>query len=86
MYNELIESCLKHDKKAQELLFKTYYGKMLNICYRYTNDIDDAKDLLQEGFIKVFDNILLNHNFSIRYSINLDLISYFDIHLTSGLE
>ena len=57
MYNELIESCLKHDKKAQELLFKTYYGKMLNICYRYTNDIDDAKDLLQEGFIKVFDNI-----------------------------
>ena len=54
---ELIEACLKEDALAQKKLFKKYYTLMLAICLRYTNDHDSAKEILQEGFIKVFNNI-----------------------------
>lgn len=40
-----------------------FYGKMMSICLRYTNDKDDAKDVLQEGFIKAFGQ-LEKYNFN----------------------
>lgn len=54
---ELIERCIKEDRKAQHLLFTKYSSKMLGVCYRYANNMQEAEDMLQEGFIKVFDNI-----------------------------
>lgn len=55
--NELIELCKKSDRRAQEQLFRHFYGKMLAVCLRYIQDRDSAQEVLQEGFIKVFDNI-----------------------------
>lgn len=55
--NELIAGCLKSDRKSQEKIYKLFYGKMLSVCMRYTNNIDQGKDLVQEGFIKVFGNL-----------------------------
>lgn len=41
----------------QEELYKRFSGKMYSVCLRYANNADDAQDLLQEGFIKVYRNL-----------------------------
>jgi len=51
---ELIKDCLKHKKEAQRELYNLYAAPMLGVCYRYTKSLEDAEDVLQEGFIKVF--------------------------------
>ena len=54
---QLIQGCLNSDRKSQHAIYKMYYGKMKAVCLRYTKDPDTAQDVLQEGFIKVFNNI-----------------------------
>lgn len=54
---EIIEGCVKNERRAQEQLFKLFYGKMLAVCLRYTSDMDTAQEVLQEGFIKIFDKL-----------------------------
>jgi RNA polymerase sigma factor (sigma-70 family) len=56
-YLEWIDGCLSNDRKAQRQLYKEFYGKMLSICMRYAGDRDEAKDILQDGFIKVFQSL-----------------------------
>jgi RNA polymerase sigma-70 factor (ECF subfamily) len=41
----------------QEELYNRFSGKMYAVCLRYANNADDAQDLLQEGFIKVYRNL-----------------------------
>lgn len=53
----LIAGCKKGDRKCQQEVYRMFYGKMMSICLRYTNDKDDAKDVLQEGFIKAFSQL-----------------------------
>ena len=53
---EMWEGCLKNDRKQQELLYKTLAPRMLAVCMRYAHDKDEAQDILQEGFIKMFNN------------------------------
>jgi len=55
--NELIAGCIRHNKICQEALYKKFYGKMMGVCLRYAKDRDEASDMLQEGFIKVFNSI-----------------------------
>jgi RNA polymerase sigma-70 factor (ECF subfamily) len=54
---ELVEGCLRNDRRSQEQLFKQFYGKMMVVCLRYISDKDTAQEVLQEGFIKVFDKL-----------------------------
>ncbi|MFZ4784257.1 MAG: RNA polymerase sigma factor, partial [Flavobacteriales bacterium] len=54
---QLIQGCLEGDRKAQQAVYKLLYGKMKVVCLRYTRDTDQAMDVLQEGFIKVFQNM-----------------------------
>jgi len=54
---DLIKGCLNEDRVAQKELYKTYASKMMVVCMRYAKDTMEAEDILQEGFIKVFDNI-----------------------------
>lgn len=56
---EFITGCLRNDRKSQEQLFKLYYGKMLSVSMRYTNDRDTAQEIVQDSFIKVFDKLSL---------------------------
>ena len=51
------EGCLQNDRKQQELLYKTLAPRMLAVCMRYAHDKDEAQDILQEGFIKMFNNV-----------------------------
>lgn len=54
---ELVINCLKGKKEAQYALYQKYAANMLGVCYRYTKSLDDAEDILQEGFIKVFSKL-----------------------------
>lgn len=55
--NQLIKSCLKGESSGYNALYSMYAPKMLVVCSRYVSDFDDAQDLLQEGFIKVFEEL-----------------------------
>jgi len=54
---ELIKRCRENNRKCQEMLYRRYARSMYNLCLIYENDRDSAKDILQEGFIKIFSNI-----------------------------
>ncbi len=62
----LVKACANGDEKSQEALFKHMYGEMMHICYRYANRPEDAKDLLQDGFVKVLKSI---GNFNFKGSL-----------------
>lgn len=53
----IIDGCIDNDRRAQEKVYELFYGKMMAVCFRYTKNADQAKDILQDGFIKVFTNI-----------------------------
>jgi RNA polymerase sigma factor (sigma-70 family) len=55
--SDLIKGCLERDRKMQEILYQRFSSKMYAVCLRYCKNSDDAQDLLQEGFVKVFRNI-----------------------------
>lgn len=54
---DLVKKCVDGDPKAQRELYKIFYSTMMGICFRYSKNAEDAKDLLQDGFVKVFKNI-----------------------------
>lgn len=54
---ELIAGCCKNDRNIQKQLYEKYCRRMLVVCLRYTKNQLEAEDILQESFIKVFDNI-----------------------------
>jgi RNA polymerase sigma factor (sigma-70 family) len=54
---KLAEGCAGNERTAQEALYKVFYAQMLRICYRYLKTRDLAEGALNEGFLKVFQNI-----------------------------
>lgn len=54
---DLIQACVRKERWAQKKLYETYYSQMMGVCLRYSNNKDDAMDILHEGFIKVFKNV-----------------------------
>lgn len=54
---KLIKGCVKGDRQAQEQLYQQFSGSMFAICLRYTKAQQEAEDVLQESFIKVFKQI-----------------------------
>lgn len=59
---EIIKGCLKGNRKDQELLYRRHAAKLYAVCLQYSGNDDEAKDILQEGFIKIFEN-LQNYKF-----------------------
>ena len=55
--NSLIEGCKNDNPRDQEALYKHFYGFGLSVCLRYTNNENDAKELLNISFLKVFKKI-----------------------------
>ncbi|MEP7256997.1 MAG: sigma-70 family RNA polymerase sigma factor [Flavitalea sp.] len=55
--SDLISGCIRGDRIMQEELYNRFSPKMYAVCLRYSNNSDDAQDLLQEGFIKVYRNL-----------------------------
>jgi len=59
----IIKGCISNESTAQRELYNKYSPKMLAVCYRFAHNREDAEDMLQEGFIKVFLQI---HTFENR--------------------
>ena len=55
--NEIVSGCLKGNVKYQKILFEKYSGKFMTVCMRYANDQMQAEDMLQEGFIRIFNHL-----------------------------
>lgn len=54
---KLVNECINGNKKYQQLFYKTFYSKMLVICMRFSSNTEEAKDILHEGFIKIFNKL-----------------------------
>lgn len=54
---KIVEGCIAGKRKAQSQLYQKFSSGMLGICLRYCRNPEDAEDVLQEGFIKVFRSI-----------------------------
>ncbi len=55
--SDLIQGCIDGNRQMQEVLYKRFSPKMYGVCLRYSGNVEDANDLLQEGFIKVYKNL-----------------------------
>jgi RNA polymerase sigma factor (sigma-70 family) len=55
--NKILQGCLKGNKADQYQLYTHFSRKMYGVCLRYATSYDEAQDILQEGFIKVFDKL-----------------------------
>lgn len=56
-YAEMVEGCRRRNAKAQRALYDELAPMAMGVCYRYTVDRDEAHDMLQDGFVKVFERI-----------------------------
>lgn len=55
--SDLIEGCIRGDRKMQYELYQKFAPKMYGVCLRYAGNAEEAEDILQEGFIKIFNKI-----------------------------
>lgn len=55
--HDLIQGCIRNDRRAQELLYRQYCQAMMPVCLSYAKHECDAKEILQDGFLKVFRQI-----------------------------
>jgi RNA polymerase sigma-70 factor (ECF subfamily) len=54
----IINGCLKGNRRDQELLYRRHAAKLYAVCLQYSVNDDEARDILQEGFIKIFENLV----------------------------
>ena len=60
---QLIESCIKRDRKSQKQFYLLTCDRLMNISRRYTSDVNDAKDVLQNAYVNIFKNL---HTFDLE--------------------
>jgi len=53
----IISGCLKGNRKDQEILYRRHAAKLYAVCLQYSGNDEEARDILQEGFIKIFENL-----------------------------
>ena len=56
-WDELVKACIRKDRKAQKKLYNLLSSRMFAVCLRYAANVHQAEDILQEGFIKVFQKL-----------------------------
>jgi len=56
-FEEVIRGCLRNDNKSKEMVYKSYYGYLIGVILRYVNERNDAEELVNDSFIKIFKNI-----------------------------
>ena len=56
---DVIQGCINNERKAQETLYKEFFPAMMSMCYRYTHDPDKAIEIVNNGFLRVFQKIHL---------------------------
>ena len=66
-----VEGCALNNRESQKILYGSFYGYAMAICDRYTNKQEDAVEILNDGFLKVFREI---HHYQPAYA---DVVSSF---------
>ena len=54
----IIKGCLNGDRRDKELLYRRHAAKLYAVCLQYSGNDEEARDILQEGFIKIFENLV----------------------------
>ena len=54
----IIKGCLAGNRRDQELLYRRHAARLYAVCLQYSCNDDEARDILQEGFIKIFQNLI----------------------------
>lgn len=54
---ELVARCVRNDRRAQRKLYEKYASRFFPLCVRYVSSREEAKDVLQDGFIMLFDKL-----------------------------
>lgn len=54
----IIKGCLAGNRRDQELLYRRHASKLYAVCLQYSCNDEEARDILQEGFIKIFENLI----------------------------
>ncbi|WP_036915255.1 RNA polymerase sigma factor [Prevotella sp. P6B4] len=57
MVNNIVERIRRKDQRAMGELYQMYIGELSSVCFRYIPNRDDAKDVLQNSFVKIFTSI-----------------------------
>jgi len=55
--NDIVKGCINAGRQSQKELYKLYYGFAISICMRYCNAYDDAVEVVNDGFLKIFKSI-----------------------------
>src|ERR1700753_3345315 len=55
--HQLIGGCIRQERGSQKMLYKAFYGFSMGICLRYANNRDEAAEVMNQGFYKVFTRI-----------------------------
>lgn len=55
--DDLIRGCMEGDRRMQEEMYRRLSPRMYAVCLRYASNAEEAEDILQEGFIKVFKKL-----------------------------
>lgn len=66
-----VDACGANSRESQKIIYSSFYGYAMAICDRYTSNQEDAVEILNDGFLKIFREI---HNFTPAYS---DVVSSF---------
>ncbi|MFN8240559.1 MAG: sigma-70 family RNA polymerase sigma factor [Bacteroidales bacterium] len=53
----IIKGCLSGNRRDQELLYRRHSARLYAVCLQYSGNDEEARDILQEGFIKIFENL-----------------------------
>lgn len=56
--SDLIKGCIKGDPQMQRLLYDRFASMMYAVCLRYSGSVEDANDVMQEGFIRVYKSLI----------------------------
>ena len=54
---ELVEGCIREDRKCQRLLWDKYSRKIMALCLRYCQNQEEAEDAMMEAFVKIYDKL-----------------------------
>ena len=53
----LLDGCKRNDRESQRLLYQHYYAYAMSVCLRYSRSLDEAKEVVNDGFMKVFQKL-----------------------------
>jgi RNA polymerase sigma factor (sigma-70 family) len=63
---ELVEGCIRNDRRAQEAFYRRFFPEMRRMCLRYTREEDIAIEIVNNGFLRVFKKL---HTFAFKGSL-----------------